>query len=190
MNNIENIKGLWPFQSMLYVQGKNSLYKNRAIIPIKDANGKMFSFEARDLTKLAEKKALYPLHSKTSLALYNLHRAKKEKWVIITEGIMDALYLQQHGWNTIATFGVGISEKQEELICKYFDEVYFAYDSDIAGKKALIKAGKKLSLYLQVYVIILPKGKDPDGVSGDEFKILQHNAIKFNKYLYKSLLKP
>ena len=168
---------------------RKGFYKNRAIIPIKNLSGKMVSFEARDLTRLAEKKVLYPKHTKIKLELYGLKRAKKRKEVIIVEGVMDALYLQQRGFNTISTFGVGIGVEQEELICRYFRKAYIAYDSDRAGKIATITVGKKLSLYLQVFVICLPKGKDPDEISGDEFKVLLHNATIFDKYVYKGVLK-
>lgn len=167
----------------------SGFYKNRAIIPILDANGKLVNFEARDITGMAEKKVLYPKGANINNTLYNLHIAKyNSKSVIVVEGLMDALYLAQRGFNVVSTYGVNMSERQEELLSKYFQQVYLAYDGDKAGRKAIIKYGSLLDLHLSVYVIILPKGKDPDGLTKKQFMKLYNTAEDFDIYISKRLL--
>lgn len=145
-------------------------YKNRAIIPIKDANGKLISFEARDITSMAEKKVLYPKDVVISQTLFNIHMAKEHNSVIIVEGIMDALYLNSHGFNAVALFGVNLSQKQENLLSKHFDTVYICLDMDAVGYKSMKRLANRLSLHLKVYIITLPVNKDPDDIEPEDFK--------------------
>lgn len=167
----------------------SGFYKNRAIIPILDYNGKLVNFEARDITGIAEKKVLYPKGVNINNTLYNLQYARDINSVIIVEGLMDVLYLSQMGFNVVSTYGVNISERQEQLLNKYFSRVYMAYDGDKAGRVGMIKYGSRLDLHLSVYIIILPKGKDPDGLTKKKFTELYKQAESLDSYLTKRLVK-
>ncbi len=158
-------------------------YRNRAIIPIYNESGVMTLFEARDITGMNADKVLYPKGAKKADTLYNINSAKDEESVIVVEGIMDALYLKERGFNTVAIYGIEVSKLQERLLSKYFDKVYLAFDGDKEGYRALIKQAKKLSLHLSVYIVTLPKGKDPDDISKANFKDLLDKATEINTYL-------
>lgn len=166
----------------------SGFYKNRAIIPILDERGKLANFEARDITGIAEKKVLYPKGANISNTIFNLYNVKRNKSVIIVEGLMDALYLSQRGFNAVSTYGVNISEIQEQLLNKYFSRIYMAYDGDKAGRLGMIKYGSILALHLSVYIITLPKGKDPDELSKKEFIRLYKQADELYTYLAKRLM--
>lgn len=162
-------------------------YRNRAIIPIEDEHGKLLLFEARDITGMNSDKVLYPKGAKKAETLYNINNAKKANSVIIVEGIMDALYLEERGFNTVAVFGVNISNKQEELLNKYFRRVYIAFDGDREGYKAMIQQSKKMALHLSVYIVTLPKNTDPDELDKEEMQKLIDSSVEINSYLSKQL---
>lgn len=164
-------------------------YKNRAIIPYFDDEDKMIGFEARDITRLQEKKVLFPKNCKINNNLYNINKAKNMREVIVVEGTMDTLYLMQNGFNVVSTCGANISIEQANILYKYFDKIYLAYDGDNVGYFAMIKYGKKLALHLLVYIITLPNGKDPDEISGQEFRHLYENAEEINHFLSKKIFK-
>ena len=166
----------------------SGFYHNRAIIPIYRADGSLLTFEARDIMGMADKKVLYPRGAKINRTLYNLQNAKQRNEVIIVEGLMDALYLSERGFNVVSTFGASISEQQEELLSRNFKKVYIAFDSDKAGLQGMIKYGHYLSLHLSVYIITLKKNTDPDNYSKKEFCRLYHKAIPFQEYISKKLL--
>ena len=164
-------------------------YRNRAIIPIYNEAGVMTLFEARDITGVNADKVLYPKGTRKADTLYNINNAKRGKSVIVVEGIMDALYLKERGFNTVAIYGIEVSKLQEKLLSTYFDKVYLAFDGDKEGFKALIKQAKRLSLHLSVYIVTLPKGKDPDDLSKADFKGLLSKASEINMYISDKLFK-
>lgn len=163
-------------------------YRNRIIIPIVDEYNKFVSFEARDITGFAEKKVLYPKGTRVSDTIYNLYNAKEKKEVIIVEGIMDTLYLEERGFNVISLYGVNMSVMQEELLSKYFNKIFIAFDGDHEGYRAMIKQARRLSLHQFVYIIKLDKNKDPDSYTGEEFNKLKNNAVEIQSYLSKKIL--
>ena len=166
----------------------SGFYKNRAIIPIQDENGRLVSFEARDITGMAEQKVLYPKGSNVNNTLYNLYKTREKKNIIIVEGMMDAIYLTQRGFDVVSTYNATVSERQEELLSRYFRRVYFAYDGDKAGRAGAIKYGPLLDLHLSVYIITLPAGKDPDELTKQEFTELYRKAEHIDTYLAKRLI--
>jgi DNA primase len=65
--------------------------------------------------------------------------------IIICEGVLDALWLWQLGYNTVALLGTHLSQEQIEIIKKQgFGEIILAFDNDEAGHHATKEAYKKL----------------------------------------------
>jgi DNA primase len=77
---------------------------------------------------------------------------------------MDALRLHIHGYTeAVASLGTALTEEQAKLLKRFSNNCYICYDSDAAGQDAAIKGMYTLqSCGLDVYVIELPAGKDPD----------------------------
>jgi DNA primase len=154
-------------------------YHHRLIIPIFDAEQNLVTFEARDITGKAEKKALYPKGSPMSKVLFNFRkRGRNEVW--ITEGIWDALRLWSFGENAIATFGAHLTVHQARMIINRYSKVVLLYDGDKAGKnaahgvpasgrqEAIKGAFEILSPYVETIVYDLQFG-DPDELLESEF---------------------
>ena len=117
-----------PFKLYVGVTGK---YANRIIIPFEDSQG-VFYFQARKLTGYGMK-YLNPSFEeygvRASEILYPFQ--KDEPYILVTEGPIDALSLQNIGINATSTQGSIFSQNQlKELSGK---KMILAYDNDQAG---------------------------------------------------------
>ena len=70
---------------------------------------------------------------------------RSNKYVIITEGPLDAIWLTQNGYPAVAIMGVTMSYYQERLIKNTsIPEFVLCLDNDEAGKKGTIKIKDRL----------------------------------------------
>jgi len=124
-------------------------FRNRLIQPIFDLKGNVVGFSGRYIGK--SKDAPKYLNSPETLVykkneiLYGLFHAKEEMrkkgFVILEEGNIDILSSHRVGvGNIVAPLGTAFTESQARLLKRFVDEVYFCFDTDDAGVKALIRA--------------------------------------------------
>lgn len=103
------------------------------------------------------------------------------KEIIICEGVLDALWLWQLGYNAVSVFGADISQEQVNILQEHrFGEVVLAMDNDTVGIKATREVALKLTkggwLLPQIKFIQFPEGKkDPQDCSAEEFSFLFEN---------------
>jgi len=160
-------------------KGDYDRFRGRVIFPIRDIAGKLTAFGGRILSGEGAKyinSPEGPLFNKRSL-LYLLPAAKgpiREKGeAILVEGYMDALRLHLCGFhNAVATLGTSLTTEQAALLKRMSDRVLICYDSDAAGQDATLRGMSLLQNEgLEVRVVELPRGKDPDellaSVGGD-----------------------
>lgn len=145
------------------------MFRNRAIFPIINPQGKVLGFGGRIMGDGNPKylnTADTPVFNKRQ-GLYALNMAKKErglKRLILVEGYMDVVSLRQQGISgVVATLGTALTEEQARLIKRYAPEVWVCYDGDGAGQKAILRA---LDIFesqeVPARVIDIPGGMDPD----------------------------
>lgn len=153
-------------------------YADRLIVPVY-LGGHLVSFVARDMTGFAEKKVLYPKGTKTSRVLFNYDVAKKSEHIILTEGVLDSIYV---GHNAVAVFGTQLSQQQLSLLlASKARRVSILFDGDEAGRKGAEKVSGILSGYYsgRVSVATLPPGADPDELSHEALALLiEQSAAK------------
>jgi len=151
-------------------------FRGRVMFPIRDVSGRLIAFGGRIVDGEGAKYVNSPesaLYSKRR-NLYLLHAAKnaiRERGrAILVEGYMDALRLHIHGYTeAVASLGTALTEEQAKLLKRFGNSCYICYDSDAAGQKATIEGMYVLQNYgLDVYVIELPVGKDPDELLSTE----------------------
>lgn len=160
-------------EASLLVQGKNGTaydkFRHRVMFPIIDRRGNVIGFGGRVLS--AEQEPKYLNSSETAVFrkrenLFSLNFAKnsKEKYLLLCEGNMDVIALNQAGYeNSVATLGTAITPEQARLMRTYCEEVIIAYDADGAGQAATMKAINLLSeAGLAARVLQLNDAKDPD----------------------------
>lgn len=170
-------------------------FRNRLMIPIRDARGRTVGFGARALAADQEPKYLNSpqgvLFDKSRL-LYGFDLARRAiretETVIVVEGYMDTIQAHQAGYtNVVAQMGTALTETQVRQLAKYVHRLILALDTDAAGMRAtmrgldvvresLAEAGTEVKtvfdarsmlrtagkLSLDVRVLRLPAGKDPD----------------------------
>lgn len=143
-------------------------YRARAMFPILDLRGNVVAFGGRILT---DEKPKYintsdtPVYHKSSgLFAMNFAKDSGSRQLILAEGYMDVIALHRAGFtNAIASLGTSLTEEQARIIKRYADEAVICYDSDEAGQRATQRAIPILkNTGLQVRVITVPGGKDPD----------------------------
>ncbi len=159
-------------------EGRNSFYdrfRGRIMFPISDVNGNVIAFTARvspekEATEVMGKyvnSPETPIYSKGKV-VFGLHKAKmpiKEAgYAIIVEGQMDCISAHQAGFNNIvASSGTAFTPEQLKLIKRYSNNIAFCFDMDEAGQMAADRAIKEaMSAEMNIKVITLPSGKDPD----------------------------
>lgn len=147
-------------------------FYDRVIFPIHSVSGRMIAFGGRTLK--TDKTIPKYVNSKEteiyvkSRSLYGIYFAKNEisrqDKCILVEGYLDVLSMHQLGiTNVVASSGTSLTVEQIRLIRKFTNNVTIIYDGDGAGIKAALR-GIDLVLKegLNVKVVLLPDGQDPD----------------------------
>ena len=178
----------------------------RLIIPIcEPRNGEIIAFGGRDLCggKKTPKYVNSPENpvSHKSSTFFALDRAKKaiskKDAVILVEGYFDVISAHNAGFpNTIATCGTALTEDHLRILKRLTKNIYLAFDTDIAGKKATLKSVEMcLKAELNPFIIEIKEGKDFDELARKDTKKLKdaiespENALSFflNKFSQKNL---
>lgn len=153
------------------------VFRGRLMIPIRDLQGQVVAFTARQLDMTprdhASWKAKYinspetPLFKKSRL-LFNLDRARdvvrEAGRMVLVEGQLDALRCWDCGLGeAVAPQGTSVTEEQLAHVKRYTDRLDVFMDSDAAGVRAVLRLiPMAFRQRLQVRVIGLPEGEDPD----------------------------
>jgi DNA primase len=146
-------------------------FRNRIIFPIFNLSGKVVGFGGRVLDDKDEPKYLNspetPIYQKGKI-LYGLNFSKdevrKKGSAVLVEGYVDLLSLYQAGIkNVVASSGTAFTPDQARLLSRYAEKIYLLFDADTAGQSATFRSVDLLfSEGVEVFVVSLPKGEDPD----------------------------
>lgn len=179
-------------------------YRGRVIFPVHTISGKVVAFGGRILKK-DDKLAKYvnspesEIYSK-SAELYGLYFAKrsitKENCCYLVEGYLDVISMHQAGIeNVVASSGTSLTHGQIRQIHRFSENITVLYDGDAAGIKAALR-GINLLLEdgMNVKVVLLPEGEDPDSYaqthSASEVKeYIRQNECDFIQFKTNILLK-
>lgn len=157
-------------------------FRKRVMFPIINIRGKVIGFSGRAMPGEDKSGAKYvntsdtPVYKKSeNLFAMNFAKNYCDERIILVEGNMDVISLHQAGFqNTVAALGTSFTAEQAKLLSRYTKEIVLMLDADSAGQKAIKRAGEILQhTGLEVRVVLLPDGKDPD-----EY-IKKHGAARF-----------
>ncbi len=161
----------------------------RVIFPWFNISGKVLGFGGRVLdsrTKGVSQKYVNSPESEIfskRKELYGIYQAKaaivKADCVYMVEGYTDVIAMHQCGLeNVVANSGTALSEQQIRLLHRFTSNITLLYDGDEAGIKASIRGiDMLLSEGMNVKVLLLPDGDDPDSYSR------KHTAAEFRHYI-------
>ena len=179
----------------LVVQTERGLldrFRDRLIVPIRDARGRIIAFGGRAMR--ADQRGKYINSPQTTLfnksaTLYALDLAKAEarrqSEAVIVEGYFDAIACHQAGLtNVVASMGTALTEDQYRTLDDlHLERAVVAFDGDAAGQRSAEARGKELARIVQraslrarkgtvtartglgVYVTVLPPDTDPDDLA-------------------------
>lgn len=166
--------------------GTYDQFRDRVMFPIIDLRGNVIAFGGRIIDGSGPKylnSSDTPVFKK-SRNLFSLNFAKnsKEKRLILAEGYMDVISINQAGFeNVVATLGTALTPEQARLMSQYAEEVVISYDSDGPGQAATHKAINLLSeAGVKTKIIHMEGAKDPD-----EY-IKKFGSLRFRQLLDKS----
>ncbi len=165
-------------------------FRGRVMFPVHTLSGKVIAFGGRILKK-NEKTAKYvnspesEIYHKSS-ELYGIYFAKraitKEDRCYLVEGYTDVISMHQAGIeNVVASSGTALTQGQIKLIHRFTNNVTVLYDGDAAGIKAALRGiDLLLEQGLNIKVVLLPDGEDPDSFARKQ------NADSLHKFLKSS----
>jgi DNA primase len=167
-------------------------FRDRLMIPIRDAQGRVIGFGARTLDPEGGPKYINspqtPLFDK-GRTLFGLDLARqtvrREDRAVIVEGYMDVMQAHQAGFsNVVAQMGTALTEPQLRQLQRYTRRLVLALDPDAAGVQATLRGvevarealeqewepifdprglvGYEARLGAEIRILRLPRGQDPD----------------------------
>ena len=152
---------------------------NGLIIPVKDINFRTVGWITRQEKQIP--KYLYSKGLKKSHILFGQPYIRDCEYVCVTEGPLDAMWLNQLGFPAVALLGMSMSAKQKDLILTLpTKEIILCLDNDEAGQRGKKRAFELLDNKIKVSHIDIPEAyKDVQDIKS--YGILK-NIIKNKRY--------
>ncbi len=177
-------------------RGVYDLFRNRIMFPLFSPTGKVNGYSARiyhgeDASKYINTRETVIFKKRENLYNYHLasQAARKEKFIVICEGQMDAIRVYSVGIkNVVATMGTALAKEQIDLLKKLGVKVIITMDSDNAGELATISIGESLMKEkIDVGIVRLSGKKDPDeyilAYGVEAFRDNLKNPISFPEFM-------
>lgn len=164
-------------------------FRGRIMFPIFDLRMQVVGFGGRVLDDSLPKYINTPetgIFHKGEF-LYGLHSARKaireKNRAIIVEGYMDCLAVKRHGIEeVVATLGTALTDRHVRKLKGYSKEALVVFDSDAAGKAAVLKSLPIFSNEGQAAkAVVLPDGHDPDSF------VTKYGSRRFSELLDQAL---
>jgi len=138
------VQKAWAFlyeRGLFNLKTQDSLFyvsetSGRLIIPFQSEEGDLFYYQARALGNQTPK-YLNPSEGwpKPSNILYPYD--ENEDHLVVCEGPLDAISLQNQGVNATCTMGCSVSDYQMEQLKEFGGKIIIGYDNDEAGKRGV-----------------------------------------------------
>jgi len=176
-------------------------FRGRIMFPVLDVNGQPVAFGAR---AMGDDQPKY-LNSPETAAyvkgqhLYGLFQSRElirqKKFAILVEGYLDLIALYQFGiTNVAASLGTAFTPEQSKLLNRFTKKVVINYDGDDAGMKAARRAIEEfLPNDLEIKVLVLPNGQDPDDFvranGAEAYNEARGRALPFLNFALESAVK-
>lgn len=183
--------------------GKYDRFRERLMFPIRDPRGRVLGFGARALGDAMPK---YLNSSETEVfskryVLYGLYEElqtnRNIEHLIVVEGYMDVIALHQKGVRgAVAALGTAFTPEHLNLVRRHTNKIFICFDGDNAGKKAAKRAMETIlpamTLDMDIRVVFLPDGEDPDTlvrqIGREAFVQKMQEGQRFSEFVYEALI--
>ncbi|MFH1113712.1 MAG: phage/plasmid primase, P4 family [Pseudomonadota bacterium] len=170
----------------LYSSKGNFLFRDRLIIPVRH-NGMIVNLYGRALSPDHKPPHIYGATTTLRMpsTLWGLDTRRNGSHCYLTEGIIDALTLESHGFHALAVFGTqGLTDERVELLKRWkVEKVTLVFDTEAneSGHKGALKAGEKLfRAGLDVRIVEIPLPDEAIKVDVNSY-FQDHTAEDFGK---------
>ena len=155
---------------------EKGIMAGRVCIPIHNPDGKLVAYAGRwagPHENLPEGKGKYELPKgfRKELELFNLHRARECRHLVVCEGYFGAIRLHGERIPAVALMGSSIAEEQVELLRSHCPNLRFVtvmLDGDAGGRAAADVVITKLARHWWARIVHLADGDQPDTVDRAE----------------------
>ena len=171
---------------------QQDFFRGRILFPIFDDQGRPVAFGGRKLPDAegpkyqnSRENAIY----NKSATLYGLNWAKtdivKSNEVVVCEGYTDVIGFFRAGVpRAVATCGTALTEDHIRSLKRFTKRIVLAYDADEAGQSASERVYAWEERHeIEIHVIALPKGSDPDELSRSNPEALQAAVAEAKPFL-------
>src|SRR3954451_6068959 len=149
---------------------EKGIMAGRVCVPIHNPAGELVAYAGRwvgadeDIPEGEEKYKL-PKGFYKNLELFNLHRVKRCRHLVVAEGFFGTIALHGHRVPAVGLMGSSISDAQIALLVEHCPNLRFVtvlLDGDEAGRKASKLVAGKLAWHWPVRIGALPQDMQPD----------------------------
>ena len=170
-------------------------FNSRIIFPVNNITGDPIAFGGRIIKE--SKLAKYINSPETEFykkggIIFNLDKAKacrsETNEVIIVEGYIDVVSVYSSGIkNVIANSGTALTDRQINIIWKFFSNPIICLDGDKSGQDAALRIAEKLFPIIndenKIYFSVMPEGNDPDDYIKQNGKEIFLSLLKEKKII-------
>jgi DNA primase len=166
-------------------------FRGRLMFPVQQPGGEIVGFSGRIVPPHDEDGDNPPpkyvnsadtILTRKGKQLFGLAQARRSlsanRRAILVEGNIDVVKMHQWGLpETVAPMGTSLTDDQAKLLARFTDQVVMCFDGDQAGKKAAWTAVPILLRHdLDVRMVLLPNGEDPDSLGRERLLALVERA--------------
>ena len=149
-------------------------FNSRIIFPVNNITGDPIAFGGRIIKDIKLAKYINSPETefyKKGSMIFNLDKAKacraETNEVIIVEGYMDVVSVYSTGIkNVIANSGTALTDRQINIIWKFFSNPIICLDGDQSGQNAASRIAERLFPLIneenKIFFSVMPEGNDPD----------------------------
>jgi DNA primase len=153
-----------------FYAGEKGTMLGRVCVPIHNVEGELVAYAGRwvgpdDTLPEGEEKYKLPKGFQKNLELFNLHRVKHCRYLVVVEGYFGAIRLHGLRVPTVALMGSSISDAQVALLRAHCPALRFvSVLLDAGAGDAAERVAGRLAWYWPVRAVALPEGTQPDTV--------------------------
>ena len=140
------------------------------VFPVWDEYNKLYMLTKRSVNT---KRFIIDTNKEKPIYLYNFIKSKGINEVTICESQINSLYLWSLGYPSVALFGTGTQHQYDVLNKSNILHYYLCFDGDSAGDKGIARFLSNIRQDVFVDIILLPRGKDVNDLTEDEFNSLE-----------------
>lgn len=140
--------------------------ENRVVVPVYH-NRELVGWSKRAVDNVTKPKWRHSKSMKRNRILFGMDNFKEDSCILV-EAPLSVIMLDQYGIkNSLASFGASLSDEQAIVLRNNYNKILIFYDPDEAGEKGTMRATKKLSPFMEVFVV-QPTRDDPAAMSREE----------------------